>query len=635
LFLHDGAGLVPTETLMRSEVVEKRLASIPALSRQGKRINGLFRLLACPFIWERAYEDIAPNQGALTPGVDPANTLDGFSLERAQQIIGRVMDGSYRFAPARRQYIPKPDGRKRPLGIPTADDKLVQAAVKIVLESIYEPVFSARSHGFRKGRSCHSALDQIRYGWSGTKWLVEFDVSGFFDNVDHDILLELLRKRIDDDQLIRLIGRMLKSGYMEDWTFHRTFSGTPQGGVISPILANIYLHELDEYMEAKKAGFDQGKRRRTNPAWDALKKQIQNRRRKIERRKARGDETEVPQLMAEIGELERQRKKVPYSDWFDPGFRRLVYCRYADDFLIGVIGSKDDAKAIMQEVQEFLGHRLRLETSPSKTGIRKASQGASFLGYSVKTYTHHRHHRYKRPGQSTTLAKVASDRVQLHAPVERLARFAERNRLGSYYANRGTMRPEWCNHSDVEIIMRFNALMRGLAEYYKLGTSWRREISRLHHVWWRSLINTLGRKHKCSAAKVCHMLRQGNGDQGLWYDSRQGKRLMRVFALKHIDDGPVQRMDLDRMPGILGNPRTDVIDRLKAGVCEACGAVGVPLEVHHAKRLDDVKHRSLQVRVKAARTRKRVVLCRACHHAHHEGRLEARLNSLDASAGAG
>lgn len=316
---------------MRSEVVEKRLTSILVLSRQGKRINGLFRLLSCPSIWKRAYEDIAVNDGALTPGVDPTNTLDGFSLERVKRIIASVMDGSYRFAPARRHYIPKPDGRKRPLGIPTADDKLVQAAVKILLEHIYEPIFSKDSHGFRKGRSCHTALSEIHDYWTGVKWLVEVDVTSFFDNVDHDILLNLLRKRIDDERLIGLIGRMLKAGYMEDWTFHKTFSGTPQGGVISPILANVYLHELDEYMERKQAGFDHGKGRRTTPEWHALCLKIYSRRKKIKYRKERGNESEIPQLVSEIRELEQKRRNVPCTDWADPNYRRLRYCRYADD----------------------------------------------------------------------------------------------------------------------------------------------------------------------------------------------------------------------------------------------------------------------------------------------------------------
>lgn len=619
---------------MRSDVVEKRLASIPALSRQGKRINGLFRLLACPALWEQAYEDIATNHGALTPGVDPNNTLDGFSLARVERIIASVMDGSYRFAPVRRHYIPKPDGRRRPLGIPTADDKLVQAAVKIVLEHVYEPIFSDRSHGFRKGRSCHTALDQIKHGWSGVKWLIEVDVSGFFDNVDHDILLNLLRKRIDDERLIGLIARMLKAGYMEDWAFHRTYSGTPQGGVISPILANVYLHALDEHMAVMKAGFDKGKKRRVTPEWKALSREIYNRRRRIEHRKTKGDPTEIPKLVAEIRELERQRKDVPCSDGLDPGFRRLLYCRYADDFLIGVIGSKGNARVVLEDVQQYLGIELRLDTSPEKTGIRKASKGAAFLGYSVRTYTQRRHQHLWNRGIRKVLAKVASDRVQLHAPIDKLAKFAERNRLGSYHTNQGRMRPEFCNHDDVEIISRYNAMMRGLAEYYKLGTGWRNEIGRLYHIWWRSLINTMARKHKCSAATMFAKLRQQDG-YGLWYEGRTNRRFMRVFALKHIVDGVAPRRNPDQMSVDFVDARSDVVARLHARVCQACGADDGPVEVHHAHRLRDVQHRSLQVQVKAARTRKRVILCVPCHQAHHMGRLTARLHKLGAGAGAG
>ncbi|WP_407123478.1 reverse transcriptase domain-containing protein [Bradyrhizobium sp. STM 3561] len=225
---------------MQAATIQRRIESLPTLSRSGKRVNGLHRLMRSPHLFERAYEKVSRNKGALTPGVD-GKTFDGMSLAKLADIARRVAEGTYRFRPVRRVYIPKDNGKTRPLGIPTVEDRLVQEAVRILLEAIYEPVFLDESHGFRPGRSCHTALKTIKKTWTGCKWLVEVDVRGFFDNIDHDILLELLRKRIDDDRFIGLIEGMLKAGYMEDWVYGRTYSGTPQGGVVSPLLANIYL----------------------------------------------------------------------------------------------------------------------------------------------------------------------------------------------------------------------------------------------------------------------------------------------------------------------------------------------------------------------------------------------------------
>jgi group II intron reverse transcriptase/maturase len=621
---------------MRPEVVERRLNSILNLTCQGKRINGLFRLLACPELWERAYETIAPNKGALTPGVDPTNTLDGFSLERMNRIIAELMAGTYRFAPARRVHIPKPNGKKRPLGIPTADDKLVQAAVKYLLEFVYEPVFSERSHGFRRGRSCHTALTEIQHTWTGVKWLVEVDIVGYFDNVDHDILLNLLRKRIDDERLIGLIGRMLKAGVMEDWTFSRTFSGTPQGGVISPILANIYLHELDEFMEAMKARFERGKERRIHPEYYAIQREIRNRRDKIERRRAGTDETEVPVLVAEFGELRKELLKAPTRDWFDPEYRRLRYCRYADDFLIGIIGSKEDARSIMAEVRTFLAENLKLQVSEEKSGIQKASDGADFLGFHVKAYTQRRVIT-RRSGQLTVTARAPSDRVQLHVPHDKLIKFVERKRLGNYHTNQGVMRKELTNSSDLAIVMGYNALMRGLAEYYKLGTCWRKQIDRVHHIWWWSLFKTLARKHKCSVAQMVGKLQQGDR-AGLRIETEDGKsKLVTVYRTRDTKTTPVARPDVDLIPREvrLTGGRSEIMDRLHAKQCAACPAPEGPIEVHHVRRMRDMVNSPLWQYVRAARTRKRAALCTACHRAHHAGRLQARLDDMDASVGAG
>jgi group II intron reverse transcriptase/maturase len=319
--------------LMLPETIHRRLDSIPNLSRQGKRINGLFRLLDGPELWQKAYEEIAQNQGALTPG-STSNTLDGFSLERVENIIRAIKEGRYQFAPVRRIHIPKPNGKTRPLGIPTADDKLVQAAVKLLLELVYEPVFSDHSHGFRRQRSCHTALDQIRRLWNGTKWIIEVDVVSFFDNISHSVLLRLLSKRIDDKRFLDLIENMLKAGVMEDWEFKPSFSGTPQGGVASPILANIYLHELDQFMAKMKADFDQGKGRRRTAEYRHLKGVIGRKRAVLATLKAEGanvTSTEVATLLAELEDLEKRLLLTPSADPMDPGYRRLSYCRYADD----------------------------------------------------------------------------------------------------------------------------------------------------------------------------------------------------------------------------------------------------------------------------------------------------------------
>lgn len=612
---------------MQPLTVEKRLNSIIDLSRQGKRINGLFRLLGCPSLWERAYEQVAPNKGALTPGIDPGNTLDGFSLERLERIMAAVLDGSYRFSPARRQYIPKPNGKKRPLGIPTADDKLVQAAVKILLEHIYEPVFADQSHGFRRGRSCHSALTEIRRTWHGMKWLIEVDIVGYYDNIDHDILLGLLRRRIDDERMIRLIGRMLKAGYLEDWTFHRTFSGAPQGGVISPILANIYLHELDGFMAEVKARFDKGQSRRRSAAYLETSKRIQIRRRMIERRRANGHEEEIPALVEEIREWERRRLEEPASDPFDPNYRRLRYSRYADDFVIGVIGSKEDARGIMAEVRAFLAETLKLEVSEEKSGIRKADEGAMFLGYQLKTYGDGQTKRMIKGGRAVTM-RLPDARMQLHVPVDRLARFAERQRLGNIYINRGEARCELINNSDVAILTGYNAMMRGLAEYYKLGTLWKDEVGRLHHLWWWSFMKTISRKHKCSVAVTAKRLR--NGDRlGLWYEGRHQRRFMPMFRLKDVRPTPASgHVDRQTFAHIHFAGRNDFVDRLRARACQACGTENVPVEVHHVRKMSDMQGTTLWTRVKAARTRKRVVLCRDCHVAHHAGRLQERLDRM-------
>src|SRR5579859_1670583 len=250
--------------LMLPDTVIRRLKALGEISQQGKRINGLFRLMEQPILWYEAYATIYANEGAMTPGVD-GTTLDGFSEARVAAIIKQLKEGTYHFKPVRRTYVPKPNGKKRPLGISSGNDKLVQEVVRRILESIYEPVFENSSHGFRPGRSPHTALEHMEKEWTAVKWIIDMDLRSYFDTIPHDLLVGLLKKKIEDKRFIRLIQAMLDAGYLEDWTYHTTYSGVPQGSIVSPVLANIYLHELDLFMKNLKEQFERGERRKANP----------------------------------------------------------------------------------------------------------------------------------------------------------------------------------------------------------------------------------------------------------------------------------------------------------------------------------------------------------------------------------
>lgn len=612
---------------MLPDTVEKRLGSIPGLSRQGKRINGFSRLMAEPFLWEQAYAEIASNKGALTRGATE-NTFDGFSLERVNGIIARIKEGSYRFTPVRRVYIPKANGKMRPLGVPTADDKLVQGVVKLLLEQVYEPVFSRHSHGFRRGRSCHTALFAIKDTWQGVKWLVDVDVVSFFDNIDHGILLGLLRKKIDDKQFLCLVEGMLKAGYVDDWVFHATYSGTPQGGVVSPILANIYLHELDLFLQGLKARFDKGARRADNPRYRNLTISIYSRRRRIDRLKAAGREDEIEKVQRKIKELEAERSPLSSVNWFDPKYRRLLYCRYADDFLIGVIGSKADAREIMREVTEFLRTSLALQASPDKSKVSKASKGTVFLGYVVRTITGNRVIR-KRIGQRHYRSRDPSDRIHLRVPRDRLVRFNQRKGYGDLGRLKALHRRYLIDSSVLEIVLAYNAEMRGLANYYRLAYIAKFSLRKLHFLWQTSLLKTLSFKLRLSVNQVAHRLHIRDG-LAVRFHVDGKERVVEVFALKHLQRLPERGAAVDVIDDAhFTKLRSDVLDRLHARTCEHCGATDVPCEVHHVRKLADMKNTPLWKQVAAARRRKRVVLCEPCHVALHAGKLPHRNNDVE------
>jgi hypothetical protein len=212
---------------------ERILAVLRERGQRGLPVERLCRLLFQRDLYLVAYAKLYRNAGAMTPGVT-AETVDGMSLAKIDAIIAALRSEAYRWTPARRTYIPKANGKLRPLGVPTWSDKLLQEVVRLLLDAYYEPQFSRRSHGFRPGRGCHTALQDVVRQGKGTKWFIEGDIAACFDRIDHEVLLNIVREKVHDGRFVRLLAGLLEAGHLEEWRFHATLSGTPQGGELTP-----------------------------------------------------------------------------------------------------------------------------------------------------------------------------------------------------------------------------------------------------------------------------------------------------------------------------------------------------------------------------------------------------------------
>jgi group II intron reverse transcriptase/maturase len=609
---------------MLPDRASKRLQALPDISKEGKRVNGLFRLMEVPELWLQAYANINANKGAMTPGVGPV-TMDGFSIERAVNLIELLKDGRYRPKPVRRTYVPKPNGKMRPLGMPSGDDKLVQEMVRMLLEQIYEPVFSNWSHGFRPKRSCHTALKQVER-WNGTKWLVEVDIEGFFDNIDHEVMIELLEKKIDDKRFIDLTQAFLKAGYMEDWRFHGTYSGTPQGGILSPILANVYLHELDRFMETMMASFTKGERRETNPKYYLYAQHIYQRRKAMRELRELGETKNAPtilKLRQQIREYDSARKGMHARNPLDPTFRRLHYCRYADDTLAGVTGSKHDAIEVMEGMKEFTKNTLRLNIAEGKSKISHASEGTVFLGYEVISKTIDRKKRVRARSGVYTANRTVVEQMTLRIPEEKLLRFCHKKGYGDYVTHKTRHRGALLQRSDAEVILTFNAELRGLANYYCLAYGARARLHKLQYLWRGGLLKTLAAKHKTTVVEMVKRLKRGS-DFALEYEVKGRRKNLFLFSLRHWKEprNASRSIDIEPYTYEYTLTRTEIIERLSAEVCEYCGVSKGYFEVHHVRKLKDVKDgKALWQKVMAAMQRKKLVLCIECHDRLHRGEL--------------
>ncbi len=575
--------------------------------RSGLPCNELYRQLFNPDLYLMAYGRLYSNHGAMTPGVD-GETVDGMSMGKIERIIDALRHERYRFQPVKRIYIPKKNGKKRPLGLPSWSDTLVGEVIRLLLEVYYEPRFSDSSHGFRPGRGCHTALTEVVNTWAGASWFIEGDISDCFGSLDHDVMLGILGEKIHDNRFLRLLRHMLKAGYLEDWIWNATLSGAPQGGVASPILSNIYLDRLDKFVETVLIPeYARGAVRKNNPAY----RQMIN---AISRARYRGDR-------ATVRELRKQLRSLPSKDLHDPGYRRLRYVRYADDHLLGFVGPKAEAEEIKARLAAFLRDDLKLELSEDKTLITHGRTGAArFLGYEITV----QHNQRKFTGGRRAVNGVISLRVPRAAIKAKCASYIERGQPAR--------RTQMVNLDDHSIISRYGAEYRGYVQFYLMAG----DVHRLNRLLWvaqTSMLKTLACKYDPTvpkmAAKYKATIETPHGPRvciQVSTDRGDGKKpLVARFGGIPLKRQKKTVLD-DRQPGPATVHRKELISRLQARRCELCEQ-RADVHVHHVRKLADLaipgQPQPAWAQLMAKKRRKTLVVCAACHDEIHVRQLTA------------
>ena len=579
-----------------------------SLANKEEVFTKLYRYLLRPDIYFVAYKNLYANNGAATKGVNE-DTADSFSEAKIDSIIKALADETYQPMPVRRTYIQKKNNRKklRPLGIPTFTDKLVQEVLRMILEAVYEPIFLDVSHGFRPKRSCHTALKQLRREFNGTRWFVEGDIKGCFDNINHAVLVGLLSNKIKDARITKLIYKFLKAGYLENWQYHKTYSGTPQGGIISPLLANIYLHELDKFVMKLKSEFDTPGVGQITPEYRELHNEIKRLSHRLT--KVTGEEREM--ALAEYKPKRQKLMTIPCTAQTD---KKLKYVRYADDFLIAVKGNREDCQWIKSKLAEFIGDTLKMELSEDKTLITHSSKCARFLGYDVRV---RRSGKIKRGGPGHVKMRTLNGGVELLVPLNDKIRQFVFTKGVAIQKEDGSMFPVHRKYlvglTDLEIVSVYNAELRGICNYYGMASN----FCKLHYFAYLmeySCLKTLASKHKTSLSKIIDKFNDGTGKWGVPYETKLGSK-RRYFANYADCKGKGSATDyISNAAVVYGYAVNTLENRLKAKVCELCGTTESDhYEVHHINKLKNLKGKERWEIAMIAKHRKTLVVCRDCH----------------------
>lgn len=487
----------------------------------------VYHLLCSPEIYINSYGNICKNRGSTTLGIKgDEGYLLSFGKEKAQEIANKFKTNTYNWAPTRRTWIPKPGKNKlRPIDTPTQKDRIVQEAIRSILECIFEPEFKqfenqvgnvqrfghykVTNYGFRPGKSTFQALDNLKFSGRYTNIGIEGDIKGAYNNVDHDIMLKLISTRIKDKKFLTLMRNLLRSGVIENDRIETGELGTPQGGIVSPLLFNIYIFQLDKFILKQVILIEsqnKHKKARVNPIYSKLttqKKKLED----LIKSQPRSRERRI--LQKERRKVVARRSKVPYHlPQTKP--KQAVYARYADDWLILFTGNENEATELREVIKNFIETELLLQLDEEKTLVTRLDNGIDFLGYEIKAwhknqtriiYTQLTKSQNQETEQKTFPKRTTSRQINI---------LPSKTRLRSSLINKGFLDPETnqgksarhlLDHSDYEIVQKYRYIVRGIVNYYKYCDN----IQRLHfclYVLQYSCLHTLAARHRITLKRA-------------------------------------------------------------------------------------------------------------------------------------
>ena len=558
-----------------------------------KKCINLSKIMSDPNFLIAAWARIRSNSGSLTLTLSK-ETLDGIALSWFEETANTMRNGIFQFSPSRRTYISKSDGRKRPLTIPSPREKIVQEAMRFLLMLIFEGDFSKNSHGWVSGRGCYTALNQIKMDFAHDNWFIEGDIDQQFPSLDHQVLTNLLKTKIDDQAFIDLIYKYLRVGYGQSPDkIVKMRVGTSQGGVLSPVLANIYMTPFDKWVERYLTPkYTKGKRKNANPAYTKMI------------RSGKVTDHSIPSLYAH-----------------DQNFIRLHYVRYADDFIMGLNGPKIYCKQIVDECKTFLFEQLKLTLNIEKTKITHSQlDSAIFLGYRVyKTKLSKMKIAYNLKGQ---LSRRTTTTV-LDGPIDRIVgKLTERG----YTKKDGspTRNGRLISHTLYDMIEHYKMVERGILQYYKLANNYGRVAARVHYILKYSCALTIASKMKLTTLRRVFNkygknlnIKDESGKITTSYPTVDYRR-PKKFTIAPILDFSSLEVYIDQYDRRVQRGRKDL-----KGPCVLCGS-NQDIEIHHIRKLSKTKRKDYLSSIMSRMNRKQVPVCKKCHIKIHQGTYDGK-----------